>query len=103
MRAACLDSTAPVPSEQKAGGLRVFAPTPPATPHPRRSEVETFWNSFSRGLVITLLQSVPAFPLAETSLGPRSSGKVRSEPRQAQESKNVPVVSFRQAKNCPRS
>src|SRR5438105_15313790 len=44
---------------------------------------EAFWNSFSRGFPTAELQSVPAFPLAEASVGPRSFGKVRSEPRQA--------------------
>ena len=45
--------------------------------------VETFWNSFSRGHTTAVLQSVPAFPLTSASVGPRSFGKVRSEPRQA--------------------
>jgi hypothetical protein len=114
---ACLGSTALLPSEQEAGGLRLFAYAPPAPPHSRSSgnqrplsrtdensrswpawaqplpclrsdpsglrRVETFWNSFSRGLTTAGLQSVPAFLLASASVGPRSSGKVRSEPRQA--------------------
>jgi hypothetical protein len=63
MPAACLGSTAPLPSEQKASGLRLFAPTPPATPHPRRSEVEAFRNSHRRGLSTTVRWSVPAFLL----------------------------------------
>ena len=43
--------------------------------------VETFWNSFSHGHTTAVLQSVPAFPLTSASVGPRSSSKVRSEPR----------------------
>ena len=53
--------------------------------------VEAFWNSFSRGHTTAVLQSVPVFPLASASVGPRSFGKVRSEPRQAVEIQNVLV------------
>jgi hypothetical protein len=63
MMAACLGSTAPLPSEQNAGGLRLFAPAPPATPHPRRSEAEAFRNSRRRGRTTTVRWSVPAFLL----------------------------------------
>ena len=38
--------------------------------------VEAFWNSFSCDLAIAVLQSVPAFPLSQASVGPRSSGEV---------------------------
>jgi hypothetical protein len=38
--------------------------------------VEASWNSFSRGYTTAVLQSIPAFPLAETSVGPRSFGQV---------------------------
>jgi hypothetical protein len=37
---------------------------------------ETFWNSRGRDLAITVPWSVPAFPLAEASVGPRASGNV---------------------------
>ena len=50
---ACLGSTAPLPSERGAGGLRLFALSPSATPHPRRSEAEAFRNSRRRGLTTT--------------------------------------------------
>jgi hypothetical protein len=63
MLTACLGSTAPLPSEEEAGGLKLFAPAPPATPHPRRSEVEAFRNSRRRGLTTTVRGSVPAFLL----------------------------------------
>ena len=38
--------------------------------------VETFWNSFSCERAIAALQSVLAFLLRQTSMGPRFSGKV---------------------------
>jgi hypothetical protein len=41
--------------------------------------VEAFWNSFSCDLSIAVLQSVPAFPLSQTSVGPRSSGEVAQQ------------------------
>jgi hypothetical protein len=63
MLAACLGSTTPLPPEQEAGGLRLFASAPPAPPHPRRSEVESFRNSRRRGLTTTVRWSVPAFLL----------------------------------------
>jgi hypothetical protein len=63
MLTACLGSTAPLPAEEEAGGLKLFAPAPPATPHPRRSEVEAFQNSRRRGLTTTVRWSVPAFLL----------------------------------------
>ena len=66
-----------------AGGLGLFASAPPATPHPRRSEAEAFQNSRRHGLTTTVLWSVPAFLPASASVGPRSFGKVHSEPRQA--------------------
>ena len=63
MVVACLGPTAPLSSEQKAGGLKLVAPAPPATPHPRRSEAEAFRNSRRRGLTTTVRWSVPAFLL----------------------------------------
>ena len=41
---------------------------------------ETFWNSFGSDLSIAVPQSVPAFLPTRGSVGPRSSGEVRSEP-----------------------
>jgi hypothetical protein len=38
--------------------------------------VEAFWNSFSCDRSIAVLQSVPAFLLSQTSVGPRSSGEI---------------------------
>ena len=43
--------------------MHPLASAPPAAPRPRRSEVETFWNSFSCDHSIAALQSVPAFLL----------------------------------------
>ena len=63
MLKACLGSTVLLPSEQKADGLTLFASTPHAPPHPRRSEVEAFQNSRRRGLTTTVRWSVPAFLL----------------------------------------
>jgi hypothetical protein len=63
VRVACLGSTAPLPWEYKAGGLRLFASTPHAPPHPRRSEVEAFRNSRRPGLTTTVRWSIPAFLL----------------------------------------
>jgi hypothetical protein len=59
---------------------RLFASTPPATPHPRRSEVEAFWNSFSRGLTTA---GFSQFQLSffRRRAGPRHSGEVRSDPQ----------------------
>jgi hypothetical protein len=37
---------------------------------------EAFWNSFSCDPSIAVLQSVPAFLLSQSSVGPRSSGEV---------------------------
>jgi hypothetical protein len=64
---ACQGSTAPLPSERpfrtsSSGSLLEFL-------QPRFPNRE--------------LQSVPAFPLAEASVGTRSFGKVHSEPKQA--------------------
>jgi len=36
MLTACLSSTAPLPPEQKAGGLRLFASTPPEVASPQK-------------------------------------------------------------------
>jgi hypothetical protein len=41
--------------------MQLLAWAPHAAPLPRRSEAETFWNSFGRDLTITVPQSVPAF------------------------------------------
>jgi len=43
---------------------------------PTFQRVEAFWNSFSCDHAIAALQSVPAFLLAGTSVGPRASGEV---------------------------
>ena len=48
--------------------MQLLAWAPPAAPLPRRSEVETFWNSFSCDRSIAVLQSVPAF-LLQTPAG----------------------------------
>jgi hypothetical protein len=40
---------------------------------------EALWNSFSCDHSIAVLQSVPAFPLSQASVGPRSSGEVAQQ------------------------
>ena len=49
--------------EQKAGGLRLFAPGTFRDNPFTRSEAETIWNSRRRALTITVRWSVPAFLL----------------------------------------
>ena len=67
MLTACLGSTAPLPSE------RPF----------RSSASGSLLEFLQRGHTTAMLQSVPAFLLTSASVGPRFSGKARSEPRQA--------------------
>jgi hypothetical protein len=56
--------------------MRPLAPAPPAAPLPRRSEAETFWNSFSCDHSIAVLQSVPAFLLQTPGGGPAAPAQV---------------------------
>ena len=56
--------------------MRPLAPAPPAAPLPRRSEVETFWNSFSCDHSIAVLQSVPAFLLQTPGGDPAAPAQV---------------------------
>jgi hypothetical protein len=83
-RRSCLGSSLPHLSE-RSGALRreALPPALPATPHPRRSESEAFRNSRRRGPTTRGGSVSPSFLLTSSSVGPRSSGKVRSEPRQA--------------------
>jgi hypothetical protein len=56
--------------------MQLLAWTPHAAPLPRRSEVETFWNSFSRDRSIAVLQSVPAFLLQTPGGDPATPAQV---------------------------
>ena len=69
----------------RSGALRreALPPTLPATPHPRRSESEAFRNSRRRGPTTRGGSVSSSFLLTSASVGPRSFGKVRSEPRRA--------------------
>jgi hypothetical protein len=69
----------------RSGALRreALPPALPATPHPRRSESEAFRNSRRRGPTTRGGSVSSSFLLTSASVGPRSFGKVRSEPRRA--------------------
>jgi hypothetical protein len=56
--------------------MQLLAWAPHAAPLPRRSEVETFWNSFSRDRSIAVLQSVPAFLLQTPGGDPAAPAQV---------------------------
>jgi hypothetical protein len=56
--------------------MQLLAWAPPAAPLPRRSEVEAFWNSFSCGHSIAVLQSVPAFLLQTPGGAPAAPAQV---------------------------
>jgi hypothetical protein len=56
--------------------MQLLAWAPHAAPLPRRSEVETFWNSFSRDRSIAMLQSVPAFLLQTPGGDPAAPAQV---------------------------
>jgi hypothetical protein len=56
--------------------MQLLAWAPHAAPLPRRSEVETFWNSFSRDRSIAVLQSVPAFLLQTRGGDPAAPAQV---------------------------
>ena len=56
--------------------MHPLASAPPAAPLPRRSEAETFWNSFSCDYSIAVLQSVPAFFLQTPGGGPAAPAQV---------------------------
>ena len=58
--------------------MQLLAWAPHAAPLPRRSEVETFWNSFSRDRSIAVLQSAPAFLLQTPGGDPAAPANVRS-------------------------
>jgi hypothetical protein len=58
------------------GSMHPFASAPPAAPLPRRSEAETFWNSFSCDHSIAVLQSVPAFLLQTPGGRPAAPAQV---------------------------
>jgi hypothetical protein len=81
---------ATLPLGTKRCGLSLFAPAPPATPHPRRSEAETFRNSRHRGLTTTVRWSVPAFLLQAIALGGAEFSQFPNNPIEVY---NLPTIS----------
>ena len=83
-RRGCLGSSLPHLSE-RSGPLRreALRSRTSRDPHPRRSEAEAFRNSRRRGPTTRGGSVSSSFLLTSASVGPRSFGKVRSEPRRA--------------------